>query len=311
MNNYFKILRSGTHTSFQDKGFFNLQHLGITTGGVVDNELFKISNYLVKNNLESAVIEFAYQGPSLKLMRGECIFAITGNISFNIIREKEIVKGICYKTYLLKKGEVIDILSTVKSNYGYLAVGGGFKIRKKFDSYSTLTQSNIGSNNGTCLKKNQKIFLKENSSKKKNVINFILRKQNSFIRVIPGPQMHYFSIKVIKDFFNKPFSITKFVSRMGVRLEGNCIKSIKSHDIPSEGIVKGSIQVPGNGNPIVLLNDHPTIGGYPKIANIISVDIAKLAQFPLGTKFYFKEVTLKEAEKIKYDSLKKIKKLLG
>ena len=110
--------------------------------------------------------------------------------------------------------------------------------------------------------------------------------------------MHYFMIKTIKNFFSKPFTITNNSNRIGIRLEGNIIKSISSHDIPSEGIVKGSIQVPGNGNPIVLLNDHPTIGGYPKIAKVILSDLNKLAQLPIGTKFYFKEINMKEAEKI-------------
>ena len=85
---------------------------------------------------------------------------------------------------------------------------------------------------------------------------------------------------------------------MGVRIVGNKISSIKSHNIASEGIIKGSMQVPGNGNPIVLMSEHPSIGGYPKIATVILADIARIAQFTIGTKFNFKEVTLTDAENI-------------
>ena len=110
--------------------------------------------------------------------------------------------------------------------------------------------------------------------------------------------MNYFMLKTIKKFFEKNFYVSKTTNRMGVRLEGNIIKAIKSHNIASEGIIKGSIQVPGNGDPIVLMNDHPTIGGYPKIAIVILSDLVKLAQLPVGTNFNFQEVSISEAENI-------------
>ena len=100
---------------------------------------------------------------------------------------------------------------------------------------------------------------------------------------------------------------------MGIRLEGNEILSRNSSNIPSEGIIKGSIQVPGDGNPIVLMADHPTIGGYPKIATVIMADFGKLVQLPSHTKFFFKEITILEAERLLIDyqnRLNNIKKLL-
>ena len=100
-------------------------------------------------------------------------------------------------------------------------------------------------------------------------------------------------------------------NRVGVRLEGNIIKSIKSHNIASEGITKGAIQIPANGNPIILLNDHPTIGGYPKIANVILADVYKIAQYPIGTKFSFKKVNLDEAENILFEKEKSLRKILN
>ena len=106
----------------------------------------------------------------------------------------------------------------------------------------------------------------------------------------------------------KKFEISYQSNRMGIRLEKNMCKAVKSHNIPSEGIIKGSIQIPGDGNPIVLLNDHPTIGGYPKIATVILTDINKIAQLPRGSSFLFELVTITEAENIYIKSMMEINK---
>ena len=311
INKYFKVLRSGTHTTFQDKGFFNLQHLGITTSGVVDNELAFIANALVNNDIYAPIIEFAYQGPRLKLIKGSCRFAISGNVNFNIIKNNKTIIGKTNQTYKLEEGEILDILSTIKSNYGYFAIEGSFKIKKEFNSNSTLTNSKIGSNNGNCLKENQKICFTKSGSNYNSYININQRKIDKFIRVVSGPQMNFFMLKVIKKFFNNSFIVSNITNRVGVRLEGNIIKSIKSHNIASEGITKGAIQIPANGNPIILLNDHPTIGGYPKIANVILADVYKIAQYPIGTKFSFKKVNLDEAENILFEKEKNQRKILN
>ena len=309
INNYFRVLRAGSHTTFQDEGFTNLQHLGITTGGIVDKELFCIANSLVGNSLSTPIMEFANMGPMLKLISGKCRFAITGNIYFNIISKGEIKKGECNRTYNLKEGDVLDILSTIKSNYGYLSIDGGFKLNSEFNSFSTLTNSKIGSNNGKSLFKNQKIFFYKQSARNVSYINTNSQRNiDNIIRVVPGLQMNYFMIKMINKFLNHPYKISHQSNRMGIRLSNNPINSIISHDIYSEAIIKGSIQVPANGDPIVLLNDHPTIGGYPKIATVILSDISKLAQYPVGTEFFFKKITLEESEKIFLKKINKLKK---
>ena len=296
-DNYFNILRGGVHTTFQDLGFKKFQHLGIATGGVVDNNLFHLANKLLGNQLNTPILEFTNQGPLLDLKKGKCRFAITGNVRFNIIKDEMVIVGIPNRTYFLNQGEQVDILSTTDSNYGYFSIEGGFKLKKLYGSYSTLTESEIGVNEGKKISNNQFIFFNNHGSNfnSKIDINF---KISNLIRVIKGPQMNYFMLKNIFKFFNNKFLISNSTNRMGVRLEGNIIKATKSHNISSEGIIKGSIQIPGNGDPIVLINDHPTIGGYPKIANVILSDIATLSQLPPRTLFNFKEVTLSEAENI-------------
>lgn len=297
VKNFFKVIRGGVLTTFQDQGYFNVQHLGITTGGVADNNLFRLANKILNNELNMPVLEFAHQGPLLKLKKGKCRIVITGNVKFNILHRGNIIKGIPNQSYLLNEGDLLDVLATIKSNYGYIAVEGGFKVSKHYGCSSTLVQSTLGPNNGKKILDKQLLFFYQNGSRiKSSLVNYSFTSNDNVIKVLRGPQMNYFMQKVIKNFFSKSFTISNKTNRMGVRIEGNTISSIKSHNIASEGIVKGSIQVPGSGDPIILMTEHPTIGGYPKIATVILADITKVAQLPIGTKINFQEVSLLEAE---------------
>jgi UPF0271 protein len=297
---HFEILRAGVNTTVQDNGRNNLYHIGITVSGAIDQRNYKLANNLVKNELNEAVIEFAYQGPLLKLRNGKINFAITGDIIFNIIRKNsQIEEGKCYQNYFLDDDEQIDIISTKKSVYGYLSVNGGFKLERIWKSYSINTKAEIGPNNGKKYSINEKIFIKE--SIKKNIrfkkIDY-KNSSNNIIRVLKGINFDYFSDNSKNDFFNKKFLVTRLVDRMGMRLEGPILKNIANTNIKSEGLIKGIIQVPPNGKPIIMLSDHGTIGGYPKIATVISADLDKLGQSMPGTNIYFKEVNLEEAENI-------------
>ncbi len=297
MSSYFKILRPGINSTFQDLGRFGLQHLGVAPSGCMDKLSFSISNKLVGNTFSSGVLEFAYQGPLLEFIGESALIAITGRVNFNIIKKNgKIIKGVSNESLVIYDGDKIDILSTINSAYGYLAVSGGFKLQEVNGSTSTLVRAGIGPNNGDKLKVQEKIFLnKANSSGTTNKIEFNFDKDNT-IRAIKGLQFDYFSDRSIEDFFSKEYKVSRLTDRMGMRLEGEKLENIKSSNIKSEGIIKGSVQIPGDGQPIVLLSDHPTIGGYPKIANIITADYDKLAQKIPGTKIKFKMVDLKVAE---------------
>jgi allophanate hydrolase subunit 2 len=134
--------------------------------------------------------------------------------------------------------------------------------------------------------------------------------KSNIVRVLKGPQFDYFSEKSKKEFFSKNYKITNLTDRMGMRLEGLIIKNIVNTNIRSEGITKGAIQVPADGQPIILLTDHPTIGGYPKIANVISADYDLLIQKIPGEKISFKCVELQEAEKIYKEYFTNISKII-
>ena len=294
--NYFEILRAGINSTFQDLGRKNLYHIGIPFSGAMDSRNYLLANKLTGNDHNNPAIEFAYQGPHLKYHGDKISIAISGDVSFKIKKGDNLVDGECYKSFILEKNDELDVISTNKSVYGYLAINGKFDLKFQWSSCSTNTKANIGSNNGKKLSVKQKINIKEINQ------NFVNRKLSYIntkienIRVIKGTNFDYFSEESKKIFFKNEFKVSKLSDRMGMRLEGKKIENIVDTNIRSEGLVKGVIQVAADGNPIIMFSDHGTIGGYPKIGVVISADYDKLVQLTPGSKVKFQEVDLSSAE---------------
>ena len=296
MTNNFEIIRAGVNTTFQDQGRSNLYHIGIPFSGAMDNRNYSLANKLTGNKLTSPVIEFAYQGPHLKYTGEKINIAVTGDVVFKIIKSGTEIDGNCYESYQIESGDQINLISTNKSVYGYLAIGGGLDLKLQWNSCSINTKANIGSNDGKKLENGQKInILNINSDQSKRKTNYINSKVEN-IRVIKGPNFDYFSEEGKKIFFEKEFTVSKLSDRMGMRLEGSKIENIVNTNIKSEGLIKGVIQVPADGNPIIMLSDHGTVGGYPKIGVVASVDYDRLVQKSPGSKVKFKEINLSDAE---------------
>ena len=296
VKNYFDILRAGINTTFQDQGRNNLYHIGIPFSGAMDNRNYLLSNKLVGNKLSKPVLEFAFQGPLLKYHGNKINIAITGDVNFEIKKNNNLILGECYKSFTLENGDELDIISTNKSVYGYLAIGGELELKFQWSSCSVNTKANIGSNNGKKLEDKQKIFVsKINLNHNHRFLNYVNTKIEN-IRIIKGTNFDYFSAQGKSDFLKNKFKVSKLSDRMGMRLEGKKIENVIDTNIKSEGLVKGVIQVPADGNPIIMLSDHGTIGGYPKIGVVISADYDKLVQLTPGSEIKFKEVDLINAE---------------
>ena len=296
MTNNFEIIRAGVNTTFQDQGRSNLYHIGIPFSGAMDNRNYSLANKFTGNKLNSPVIEFAYQGPHLKYTGEKINIAVTGDVVFKIIKSGIEIDGNCYESYQIESGDQINLISTNKSVYGYLAIGGGLDLKLQWNSCSINTKANIGSNDGKKLENGQKInILNINSDQSKRKTNYINSKVEN-IRVIKGPNFDYFSEEGKKIFFEKEFTVSKLSDRMGMRLEGSKIENIVNTNIKSEGLIKGVIQVPADGKPIIMLSDHGTVGGYPKIGVVASVDYDRLVQISPGSKIKFKEINLSDAE---------------
>jgi biotin-dependent carboxylase-like uncharacterized protein len=244
------------------------------------------------------VIEFAYQGPLLKYYGDKINFAVTGDVKFIIKKNDSVIEGNCYESYSIEDGDEVDIMSTNRSVYGYFSINAKFDLKLQWGSCSINTKANIGSNNGKKISNDQEIHIAQiNSHKTKKKLNYINTKIDK-IRVIEGTNFNYFSETTKKILFENEFTISKLSDRMGMRLEGPKIENIADTNITSEGLIKGVIQVPADGNPIIMLSDHGTIGGYPKIAVVISADYDKLVQLSPGSKIKFQKIELTDAENL-------------
>ena len=191
--NYFKILRAGINTTFQDGGRKNLYHIGIPFSGAMDNRNYLLANKLVGNKIEFPVIEFAYQGPLLEYSGKKINIAITGDVHFIIKKGNNEINGVCYQTFELETGDKLDIISTNKSVYGYLAVSGEFDLKYQWSSCSINTKANIGANDGKKLNLGQKInLLKINENLNSKKLNYVSTRIEN-IRIIKGTNFDYFS----------------------------------------------------------------------------------------------------------------------
>ena len=309
---YFEVLRAGINTTIQDDGRKNLYHIGVTSSGAIDKKNYKLSNIILKNEINNPAIEFAFQGPHLKMKNGRCFFCITGSVDFQLIRNNGLIeKGYGYKIYNLEEEDEVDIRSTKSSVYGYLNVKNGFNFEKVWGSYSINTKANIGPNEGKKFSANQKIYLNSALDKDPKIIQlrYLNNKMNK-VRIIKGTNFDYFSDKAKKIFFSDPFIISNEIDRMGIRLTGPNLENVVSSNIKSEGLVKGTIQVTTDGNPIIMLADHGSIGGYPKIGTVISADLDSLAQLTPKSEIYFEEVSLEEAEALYKKQIKELNKYI-
>ena len=293
--NYFEVIRAGINTTFQDNGRKNLNHIGIPASGAIDKRNYKLVNKILNNDINHPALEFAYQGPKLIYYGEPLSIAVTGDVNFKLIRKNIETEGKCYESITIENNDEIDLISTNKSVYGYFSVTAKFQIDYQWKSCSTNTKANIGANNGKKLENSQKLHVLDIKEISKRSINYINTRIEN-IRVIRGTNFDYFSKEAQQNFFSEEFNVTKLSDRMGMRLEGKKLENVVNTNIKSEGLVKGVIQVPADGNPIIMLSDHGTIGGYPKIAVVISADYDKLVQLTPGSKIKFEEIELSNAE---------------
>lgn len=303
----FKILDGGLLSSVQDLGRYGYQRYGVSCSGVMDEFSAKIANKLVKNDESCAVIETTLKGLSGEFLT-ETLFAITGGECDATLNGEKIK---LWKSYKAVPGDELKMGFCKSGLRNYIAFLGGVDVPVVMKSRSTNLKAKIGGVEGRKLVPGDVIKIFKSLFKKEEIefdSALIPKYLNEIeLRVILGQQYDYFTKTGIETFFNATYDITNDSDRMGVRLSGEAIEHIKGADIISDGITFGAIQVPGNGQPIVMMADRQTTGGYTKIGNVISVDLEKLAQSKPGTKVKFKEISEIEAIDLLRDRDKKIK----
>ena len=283
----FKVINPGFSSSIQDYGRIGYKKYGLNQAGPMDEIAYCEANHLLENNFNNAVIEIAFGGLEIKV-EAETSISVTGaDLDFEVNNKKIPI----WKSLQVFKGDVLKWKKAVKGTYSYLAVKGGFQTGILFGSRSTNIRENIGEN----LKKNDILKFKSSnfliSRSSKNIPNY----EKKSLRIMPTCQFQKFTNSQKKAFFNQGYTISNLANRAGCRLTGKPIMLKKSKMI-SEGMSCGSVQISNDGYPIVLMKDAPTIGGYPKIGTVFSLDLSFLSQKKLNEKIYFEPINIEEAQ---------------
>lgn len=292
----FKVLQPGLLTLIQDAGRFGHHRIGLTTGGPLDSQAFKWANRLLGNDLNCSLLEISIGGLVLEADVATYI-VLTGAempLKINGIEQDR------WHAHAVKPGDRIEVGFSSQGARAYLAVSDGFTIQHNFSSSATVTREGIGGLDGGKLQ--QWDYLACSDANPTRVFRLAEQHRPSYddnisLRVICGYQQSAFSDFDKRMFFSSDYQVTDRADRMGYRLSGPEVKA-SIDGILSEGICHGAIQIPADGQPIVLLNDRQTIGGYPKIGSMISLDTARMAQLLPGATVSFEEITIDDAHNL-------------
>jgi 5-oxoprolinase (ATP-hydrolysing) subunit C len=300
MNAALCFLASGLLTTLQDLGRVGYQHQGIPVSGALDPVSLSAANLLVGNPPATAALEIAYQGPTLVVEADSVRLACAGAaapIELLAAAEGEHPRRLeMLHSARLERGDQIRIGAF--AGVLYLAAEGGFDVPAVLGSRSTLVRAGIGGLNGRPLRAGDRLPLCRSQATDADEVRLAaleLAPPASF-RVILGPQDDYFTPAALGLLTQTSYTVTPASDRMGMRLAGPRLEHSKGYNIVSDGIAPGTVQVPGNGLPIVLLADRQTTGGYPKIATVISADLPALGRLTPGATVRFRIVGIEEAE---------------
>jgi antagonist of KipI len=306
------VLHAGLLTTIQDLGRYGAQKYGVIVSGAMDSYSLRIANLLVGNEEGEGAIEVTLFGTSLQFEKDQLI-AITGaDLAANLDGQKAPM----WRPVLVRKGSILTFKSGKKGARAYIAFAGGIAIPRAMGSKSTYLRAGIGGFQGRALQKGDTFDCGEMNAigrsffhqlkaidehftwsvNYKALINF---QQTQTIRVLEGTEFNRFDERSKQSLFEKPYIVTTQADRMGYRLEGTAPLSLtEQFELLSEGVTYGTIQVPSNGQPIILMVDRQTTGGYPKIGQVISADLPSLAQLQPMATIQFKKVSLQEAQTV-------------
>jgi biotin-dependent carboxylase-like uncharacterized protein len=294
-----KVIKPGIYSLLQDGGRYGQHSMGLTTGGPLDRNAFRWANLLCENSQDSASIEVTVGGLVLESTVTTTLAVTGADIPLSINKQPAAL----WQSHSVNPGDLIELGFARSGNRAYLAIGGGFQAEAIFNSVATVPREGLGGLNadGAALKSGELLPCKptENASlwQLPENLRADYRENSALLRMVLGYQQECFNETQKQLFFNTQYSVTKNSDRMGFRLQGaEIIPTIEG--ILSEGICLGAIQFPADGQPIVLLNDRQTMGGYPKIGSVLSVDIGKLAQLSAGGTVRFEAISIDQAQSL-------------
>jgi biotin-dependent carboxylase-like uncharacterized protein len=294
-----KFLSAGPHTTVQGTRRVGFRACGVPTSGPLDWISLRLANALVGNPHDAAGLEMLLQGPTCEVVADSVRIALVGCSAGIEIRSEERRVVPAGTSVRLTKGETFRIGFLGDSCCACLAVEGGLDVATILGSVSTYTRGAFGGLNGRRLQKDDLLPLARTAveAREERALSRPFDPGlNQPVRVVLGPQADYFSEQGMLSFLSSEYVVSAQADRMGFRLDGPQIEHAKGYNIVSDGVVSGSIQVPGSGRPIILMVDNQTTGGYPKIATVISADLPVVARRRPGRPIRFRAVEVREAE---------------
>ncbi len=286
-----RIIKAGLQTTVQDNGRWGYQKFGMPVSGAMDVSSLNLANKLVNNSLNEACLEATIDGPTIEFYSDTYISICGANMQAQINNANIEM----YKSLQVKSGDILSFKGLVNGCRTYIAFSGGVQVPEVMGSKSTYLKGKLGGFKGRELKSRDELEIgtynnpeiKEISSDK--ITEF---KDCFTARIIAGPETGYFTLKGLETFLYTEYTLSQQCDRMGYRLSGAKIEHKSKADIISSGIAFGTIQVPSHGEPIIMMADRQTTGGYPRIACVVSADLPYIAQLKPGDKIRFKEVKL-------------------
>ena len=290
------VIDPGPLTTVQDLGRFGFRRFGVPVSGAMDGYALRAANALVGNDWNTTALEFGVEGPTLEAV-DPCLIAVTG-AGFEA-RMQDRPKPL-WTALFVRRHWTIQLKSTSRGGWGYLAVAGGIEWPLTLGSPTTYLRGGLGRG----LKAGDTLTTSPVARPLLPMAGRHLPENkrppysgNPIVEAIPGPQWDRFTAEGVQTFLSSAYTLSPVSDRMGYRLDGPAIAHRSGADIISDGLVPGSVQVPASGQPLVMMSEGPTTGGYTKIATVVSTDLPVLAQCPIGSgRVRFRMTTVEEAQ---------------
>lgn len=300
----FDVIKAGVHTTLQDFGRIGLRAIGVPGSGALDPDALRLVNLLVQNPPGTGALEMLYSGSTLMLTGGDARIAIGGAEAVIETPQRSTRVLPAWHSTLMRAGEKLRVGVISGTTAAYLAVDGGFDIPPTLGSVATSVRAGLGGYNGRILRARDRLPLNLSVPARRAERCYVeppVLQSPAIVRVCLGPHADTFLPDSIKLFLASTHTVSQSSDRIGLRLDGAVLRHRTSYDLLSEGIPPGSIQVPGSGQPILLLADHPTVGGYPRIATVISADVPAAGRLRIGGAFKFAAVDDAEARRARQE----------
>ncbi len=291
-----RIQNPGLFTTVQDLGRHGYRRNGLPAAGAMDRYALSVANLMIGNEVSAAGLECTLLGPSIAF-EGVGIAAITGGDLGAQLNGQPLAP---WTSFVVNDGDLLSFTAPISGCRAYLAIGGGLDLPEVLGGRATYIRGAVGGLKGRALQKGDLLSAGQTNPGWKWTGELPAEWRRGYgpkatARVVLGPQDDYFTPETIAEFLSAEFEVTKEADRMGYRLAGPKLTHREKKEIVSDGVLPGAIQIPGHGQPIVLLADAQTAGGYPKIAAVIETDLAAFAQARPGDRIRFAEASLDDA----------------